>query len=179
MTQCGRLLRRRGKSSRSCWKGPICWYVADVTYSGMTIFAVSPDSRARAPSCCTPLSHLPAAARYTKLTTRASSGKSRRANVVLPTPSGPAITMDRGCPLSFAILQQHTCTSVNPGEGLSTDILLRSFSAQIWSQGRTAGEIGASKSSFAATLRHAAMRSATSRSSTLRSPSYSPRLRTE
>ena len=44
--------------------------------------------------------------------------------------------------------------------------------------GRTGG-IGASESSFATTLRHAVIRSATSRSSTLRSPSYSPRLRTE
>jgi hypothetical protein len=41
------------------------------------------------------------------------------------------------------------------------------------SHGRTAGGIGASKSSFSATLRHATTRSATRRSSTLRSPSYS------
>jgi hypothetical protein len=119
VTQCGRLLRRRGKSSRSGWKGPICWYVADVPYNGLTILRFPPIVGARAPRCRAPLSHPPAAARYAKLTTRASSGKSRRANVVLPAPFGPAITMDRGCPLSFVILQQHTRTSVKPGEGLN------------------------------------------------------------
>jgi hypothetical protein len=52
---------------------------------------------------------------------------------------------------------------------------------QLWRSphGRIGVGIGASESSFASTLRQAVIKSAVSRSSTLRSPSYSPRLRTE
>ena len=70
------------------------------------------------------------------------------------------------------ILQNAPQLKRNPREvRLLADVLGRKFSAP--------HGLGASKSSFATTPRHAVIKSATSRSSTLRSPSYSPRLRTE